>query len=501
MKMREYKQELTEVYSNGENRILAVKLCYPDNTYQYRLHICKGDAMISQYVMVDPVGFKEIEQLKSYVKLPQPAILAIQSALTTKELKEVYTALTPGLQKDGDTWSYYVGGMYLNKKGESLMQDHFAELPSIAGSQAEAVGVIADYMGDKPTRQLVILWALSAVLCGRLGKNFLLALVGTSSTGKTTALKVAQSLFCQPDYKRASKTWASTLNALLKSLDDIYGFPMIFDDTQLATRIKSFSSAIYELYNGYSIERLSSKHTLQPQSLWNTSIGITAERSLLDTCQDHGVLPRLLEISVTGDQLFDNAAHANEIQSQIKSQYGTLGTVFARYILEINDRKLTELYGIEVERIRSENPDTDGIQSRCMESVALISLTAKLASEALALNFDRGAVETLMVSAYQLQAKRLVYRIPTVENIMEEFSPFLEGALESGGYLLVRNNEMREFLQNCRNRFNRIKDVEIKQILEDAEILIKENGVFSNTHTLHSEGLRGYKVKGGKWIA
>jgi hypothetical protein len=493
--MAAYRERLTEVYRDDKtgNRVLANIVRCADNSFNYRLYIEVGGKLLADSITINPLNLKEAERVKKYVQLLPTAKLAIEDTLERANLSEVYTASVPGFQKSGEAFALYAGSKMLTMPGEELPRDPEANLPGSAGEAATAGDKINDYMRNRPIRQLVCLWALSAILCALLGKNFLLALVGTSSTGKTSAMEVALSMFSAPSYRKAKRTWASTQNAIIKALDNWYGFPVVLDDTQLATRIKHFQSVIYELYDGSSIARLGAKQQLTAPCYFNTSFGITAERSLLETCKDEGVLPRLLEIGVSGRDLFDSAGHANDMQSFIRENYGTL---FVDFLIKACNSDLEAAWKAEINRLRGKYPQpattAGSILSRCMETVALVTVTADIAKRALPLEFNTLAVERQMIRSFKTQIAAFFSRQPTPANILKAFKPYMPAI---GRYSYIPNAEMNEFHRECRVQFG-IGPKEVNEILEKRKALERVNGVFSNPYTANGIGGRGYKVWG-----
>ena len=114
-----------------------------------------------------------------------------------------------------------------------------------------------DYLAEL-NRLIVSSPALQFVLCAAAASTLLaylriteklpadcfgVSLVGTSSTGKTTALKLAASLYSSPDDENVFTAFYGTANALHSMLGKHHGVPIAYDESTIHNAI-SISKAI-----------------------------------------------------------------------------------------------------------------------------------------------------------------------------------------------------------------------------------------------------------------
>lgn len=124
------------------------------------------------------------------------------------------------------------------------------------GSKDEYIDMLNQEVIGNTALEFIVLVALSAVLLGYIGEDLgldsiIFHLVGNSTTGKSTALKLAISLFGYPDVKRNGLfgTYNGTNNALIKKLTGLKGVPFALDEISMSYT-QNFTNFIYAISNG-----------------------------------------------------------------------------------------------------------------------------------------------------------------------------------------------------------------------------------------------------------
>lgn len=209
---------------------------------------------------------------------------------------------------------------------------------------------------------------------------------GRSTTGKTTWSKLAVSMGGTP--KKSQKknslagTCSTTVNALYGSLNENFGYTVLFDELARLKQYSDISDMIYAISDGTDKVRLNGHGRITPPKHWATSVIFTGEHSLLSRASKaDGLLMRVLT--------YDNvkwtagAAQANEVKN-FSDRYAGLPIVrFAKYLLTLNEQEVAEMLTDEVKKLKSLIPLEECYQERVAKMVATITITARIASKAL----------------------------------------------------------------------------------------------------------------------
>jgi len=205
---------------------------------------------------------------------------------------------------------------------------------------------------------------------------------GASSTGKTTLLNLAASVWGSRDIIsqwRATtsglETLAPAMNSMLLPLDEI---------AEIAPR--ALNEAIYMLANGKGKTRMTKDATMADTAHWRLAIISSGEISIqeklaeahLDARAGHEV--RLIDIEADNRAFgaFDNlhgvadaAAFANSIQGASQSFHGAIGVEFVKHLVTwIGDGKLTNIASIVQKLARKWISNIKGMADGQVERVA-----------------------------------------------------------------------------------------------------------------------------------
>lgn len=205
---------------------------------------------------------------------------------------------------------------------------------------------------------------------------------GASSTGKTTLLNLAASVWGSRDIIsqwRATtsglETLAPAMNSMLLPLDEI---------AEIAPR--ALHEAIYMLANGKGKTRMTKDATMADTAKWRLALISSGEISIqeklaegrLDVRAGHEVRLIDIEADTRAFGAFDNlhcasdaAAFANSIQGASQSFHGAIGVEFVkRLVIWIDDGKLTNIASIVQKLARKWISDIKGVADGQVERVA-----------------------------------------------------------------------------------------------------------------------------------
>ncbi|MBX3678547.1 MAG: DUF927 domain-containing protein [Rhodocyclaceae bacterium] len=272
------------------------------------------------------------------------------------------------------------------QSGERSHDEH-GQTGTLDGWQAE----IASRAVSNP----LFLLALSAAFSGPLLKlthteGGGLHFVGDSSTGKTTILEAACSVWGGPDYRRS---WRATANGM-------EGAAVLFNDCLLALDEisecdpREVGAIVYALGNGRGKQRASRTGAARSVTQWRSFIVSTGERTIGTTMMEGGQRTkagqavRLLDIPAARpfgcfDELHGmetGTALSDAIKRAAGQQHGRAGRAFLDRLTH-DERDLAGL----LERFKAlaafNPPDAEGQDKRAASRFALLALAGELATE------------------------------------------------------------------------------------------------------------------------
>ena len=276
------------------------------------------------------------------------------------------------------------------------------------GSFESWLGVVNDEVIGKTELELALAIGASAPLAYLLRKEGafaevpVVALVGTSSTGKTSTLRIIASMFGSPhEGVGLVKDMNATKVAFFKDLGRRPGLPLIIDEAMIK-RDWNLSDAIYEVSKGIEKATCTSNRNLNARSTFSGTVVFTSEKSILDDGKiTGGKVARLVELTLNW---FNDAEHARRLMQKINQNHGfavypLMGYILAKY--EENNSYFSEMFNEELAVLRDCNIITNSIEERLLNTYATILLAAKVVNEALGLALDVEAIRNLLISNHK----------------------------------------------------------------------------------------------------
>lgn len=216
--------------------------------------------------------------------------------------------------------------------------------------------------------------------------NFIIELAYRTSSGKSSALRIAASVWgCSDEKSHQSiiSSWDNTNVYIERSASKLNGLPLILDDTKRAKNPYHVANVIYMIANGRGRGRGNTKSISLTKS-WRTVLFSTGETPLIRFTNDGGVKGRVLEI--TGKpwgQTTDKTRNLiTNLNMSIKDNYGFAGPLFVDYLIKNKDKwKEWKKMFREIEK-RFVEKSKNEVSGRLAEYVAAIELTSILVHEA-----------------------------------------------------------------------------------------------------------------------
>jgi uncharacterized protein (DUF927 family) len=220
--------------------------------------------------------------------------------------------------------------------------------------------------------------------------NFCLDLSYESSTGKTTVLNLAASVWGCPDDRNNGSmitSWDATRTWLERAAATRSGLPILLDDTKRAQGPHGQTHApgsVYVLTNGQGRGRGSVKGSQQTR-YWRTVVISTGEARLVDLSRDGGLAARVVEVwgLPFGGQGPRYAQIIDRLGAAIARTYGHAGPVFVRWLLAHRDE--WDRWREQVRELAAEmgKRATRGITSRIATNLAVLEIAGRVMHRAL----------------------------------------------------------------------------------------------------------------------
>ncbi len=285
--------------------------------------------------------------------------------------------------------------------------------------------------------QFIIAASLSAVLLKRLKSHLdiespIIHLMGDSSSGKSTATKLAVSVFACPDLQEETlmSTYNSTPNALIKMLEGLEGLPFALDE--LSTHDEgNLTNLIYKLCGGKQKARLTSDSVMKEREGWTAVIFSNGEKSILDnSIKNTGIQVRTFEISIPKWTV--DAEHAEGICRVIRENYGWLAPRFVQAVSKRSEDKLRKSVDLQrnklVELLKANGMDDEFAQRRA-KFYSLIMYSTLICKRALDLPFNLEELRQFIVEQEKAASK--------TRDISQEFIRTLRDYVSTHGDMFI----------------------------------------------------------------
>ena len=223
--------------------------------------------------------------------------------------------------------------------------------------------------------QIVLAAAFASVLISKVkALPFVLHLWGGTGTGKTVALKVAASIWGNPE--KYMLTLNGTTNALMGTAALLHDLPLLADELQtikIDTNFQNYDKIIMQLTEGKDRARLTQQSTLKEQKTWNNCFIFTGEEPITQSNSGGGTKNRVIELQCK-EQIISNG---NAVVNFIDSHYGSAGRAFIEHIAS----KPAETLQQEFQALQSALLELSGSSAKQCAALALIALADAYADE------------------------------------------------------------------------------------------------------------------------
>jgi uncharacterized protein (DUF927 family) len=220
---------------------------------------------------------------------------------------------------------------------------------------------------------------------------------GNSSTGKTTALAAAASVWGKGASPGYILPWRQTANAFEATAAQHTDSLLVFDEVGVADA-KALGTSVYQLSAGAGKGRLNRDAHLRARAAWRVMLTSTGEMPIAAKIEEEsgrsahaGQQVRVLDIPADagrGYGIFDHpgpggspGALSDAIKHAAAQTYGTAGPAFVRKLLDEGPDEVAAITQSMIEAFVKEAtpPDADGQVQRAAKRFALVGVAGELA--------------------------------------------------------------------------------------------------------------------------
>ncbi|WP_052088082.1 DUF927 domain-containing protein [Paenibacillus wynnii] len=229
--------------------------------------------------------------------------------------------------------------------------------------------------------KMAVYAALSAPLLNLWGESpYIFELAGSTSRGKTTALRVAASLFGCPDEDKPGifKQWNMTKVAIERYASTMNHLPLFLDDTK-KTDERTVRPIIFQFSSGQSKGRGSLKGA-QVSAGWQTVMLTTGEQKLTSFAKDGGSVGRVLSLEGSPFTTADivSARLVQELNKQLSEHYGHMAEPWIRFLMMADMDHWKKQFSIACDRYLEMGRLAGEVAMRLSRIMALIDVTGQM---------------------------------------------------------------------------------------------------------------------------
>ena len=281
-------------------------------------------------------------------------------------------------------------------------------------------------IGNTPLEVAVTL-GLSACVVGYIRlhtsvSNLICSIHGKTTTGKTTAAKLAISMggnpYCGDDKISLAGTCSTTANAMYGQLRGNHGYPMLFDELGSISKSTDIEQMLYCLAEGEDKKRMTKSGDIRLLEKWSTTIIFTSEHPILNSNVQTGLNVRVINLADV--EWTKSAEQARKIESFSRVFAGLGIDMLSDYIVK-NASGIYQSYESYVSEISNNLKVDSSLKVRTSKPIAILKLTVELASKAFGVQFNVDEIVQFIVNAVEKEKP-----IPSWKKMYDEVLQHIE---------------------------------------------------------------------------
>ena len=373
------------------------------NHFQYELQYLNQDRKGTQKISASILSPYKISDLTKYgimlASAPQKVIEYLNYQIKTVPIQNIHSYV--GWKKNKlDKLIFRLNRSYGDSELSLLAEDSFFKT-STKGVFEEWKQMVVDNVLDS-NLEIALCVGFSSIILGYLSVtdkpdigSLIVNFYGQSTSGKTTALHLINSIYANP--MNTMFSFSATQNALLAILNENKGVVTTIDELS-ASKTTDLSELLYQIGQGQSRLRLSSASTLNQQFRFNTVIATTSEIPMAKYLNSNqGLHMRYIEL--TSDKGWSkNGVVADAIKLKCSQCYGVASDTFMTKLFNHGKgvNYISEVYSSAYAELLEKLPDTE-YKTRIGVSYAIIYTSAILIKELLDIDIAVEKVRDFLV--------------------------------------------------------------------------------------------------------
>lgn len=241
--------------------------------------------------------------------------------------------------------------------------------------------------------------------------GFALHLVGDSSRGKSSMLKIAASIYGDPTCEDWVPSWNSTIVGLEQRAATLCDLPFAIDEAGVVDA-KQRELSTYMLIDGVGRTRGAKGGGLRETAQWRTIVLSTGEHELVDEDANTGAQVRVLQFHVHGFGDLD-AGGVDGIRSACAEHHGELGRRWLEALAGLDWNDARAAHREYVRRARAQMV-AGGLRARQVEYFATLAFAESLASQTLGLGDSQGGTMLSWLVEEQASPQHQQHRVVSV---------------------------------------------------------------------------------------
>ncbi len=240
-------------------------------------------------------------------------------------------------------------------------------------------------------------------MAGEIDETPIWALIGLSSTGKSTAIKCSASAWGVPSLHGAIDSFLGTENGLYSALANKNGFPHYLDEA--SAQSWDFSRAIYKI--SLSSEGVKSNPDGSPKipREWMTTVTLTGEKSILtQTNNNGGLFARIVEFNLPWTE---EGSFSDDLIRHINKNHGTASAVLIEALKGLGKKGLVQRYNFCLDELKKKFEPKGGVLERITKKLAILLLSVEIAGFAWDLPVDRQKILEMLSKTYEENSPRV----------------------------------------------------------------------------------------------
>ena len=438
-----FSDKKTEIISSTPFFISKSFFNIDTNHFQYELQYLIQGKKNTQKILGITLSPYKISDLTKFgiilASAPQKVIEYLNYQLKTVPIQNIHSYVG-WKTNDSDTLTFRLGRNYGDTEVSLLVDNSLFNLSS-RGTFEEWRQMVLDNVLDS-NMEIALCVGFSSIILGYLAINYkpdigslIINFYGQSTSGKTTALHLINSIYSNP--ANTMYSFSATQNALLAILNGNMGVATTIDELS-ASRSTDLSELLYQIGQGQSRLRLNSDSTFKEQFKFNTVIATTSEVPMANYLNSNqGLHMRYIELTSENGWTKD-APTADQIKRRCSKCYGVASECFMEKIFnhEKSVKYINDVYKTAYHDLVQKLPETR-FKTRIGALYATIYSSAFLIKELLDIDINTERVCDFLVST----EKRLLDKrneIPT--NL---YTSLVEYTLSHAGLFHIKDSYTR----------------------------------------------------------